>query len=163
MPLMKLLNLIWENKMKLLSLAFLLIATNVYAHGEGKLGPNGGYLKMPGTFHTEVVPGDNGSFHVFLEDIQFKNPTIKDSKVELQIKNLKETVVFNCAPMGETHFHCLSDKKVKLKGKLIVKATRLGIEGKKAIYDLPLRLKGAKAGEHDMSKDHDMNKMNMGK
>jgi hypothetical protein len=148
--------------MKILSfllISHLLISTNAFAHGEDKYGPNKGYIRMPGSFHSELVPQSDGAFLVFLLDLQNKNPTLKDSSVELKLKDSKNTIVFKCTPM-EDHFMCSNDKKVDINasGQLILKSKRLGIQARDAIYDLPLKLKNAKGNE-----EHDMNKMDMKK
>lgn len=137
---------------QLLIILSLLVSTNVFAHGEGSYGPNKGYIRMPGSFHTELVPQTDGSFLVFLLDLQNKNPMIKDSSVDLEIKSSKESVQFMCMTMG-THFHCTSDKKVKIlpDSKVILKTKRLGIKAREAIYELPLKLVSPMEG-HDMSK-----------
>jgi hypothetical protein len=158
---MKPLNLIKANKMKIfyfLLISNLLIATDAFAHGEDKYGPNMGYIRMPGSFHTEVVPEKDGSYRVFLIDLQNKKPTITDSSVEFQIKDGNKVTTFNCMPMQDTHFHCTTDEKKHDRGQIIIKAKRLGIQARDAVYDLPLKLKNAKNSE-----EHDMTKMDMKK
>ena len=130
--------------MKLLSflcLSNLLISTNAFAHGEDKHGPNNGYIKMPGAFHTEVVPSADGSFRVYLVDFYNKNPTVKDSTVEFQIKDAEKVIVFDCKPIEDTYYNCTSKEKNRDKGQIILTAKRLGSQGRPAIYDLPLKLK----------------------
>lgn len=143
--------------MKLLSFLLLLNligATNVFAHGEDKLGPNKGYIKMPGAFHTEVVPSTDGSYQVFLVDFYNKNPTVKDSAIEFKIKDVDEVTVFDCKTVESSHFKCTSKAKIKHKGQIILTAKRLGSQGRAAVYDLPLKLKNEKVNHegHDMSK-----------
>jgi dipeptidase len=138
--------------MKLLTLLVLsnfIISTSAFAHGEDKYGPNKGYIKMPGSFHTEVIPATDGSYRVYLLDLSNKNPTVKDSTLEFQIKDAEVITVFDCKPVESSHFNCISKNKIENKGQIILTAKRLGIQAKPTTYDLPLKLKNEK---HDMSK-----------
>lgn len=121
-------------------LTLIILATSVkgFAHGEDKLGPNGGYLKMPGGFHTEVVPEKNGNLKVFLLDIAFKNPTVKNSKVVATIINATKKEI-NCKSKRD-HFLCETTKADLTKGNLTIIAERSTVKGAEAIYDLPLAL-----------------------
>ncbi|MFA6239107.1 MAG: hypothetical protein WC635_17340 [Bacteriovorax sp.] len=134
----------------------LLLSTKLFAHGEDKFGPNKGYIRMPSTYHTELVPQNDGNFLVFLYDLQNKNPKTQDSSVDLRVKDSKSETIFKCAPMDE-HFMCSNDKKINISSdaKVILKTKRLGIKAPDAVYELPLRLEKAKKS----SNNHDMNKM----
>ena len=145
--------------MKLLSFLFLLnfiVPTSVFAHGEDKHGPNKGYIKMPGAFHTEVVPSSDGSYRVYLVDFYNKNPTVKNSAVEFQIKDGEEVIVFDCKTVKNSYYDCTSKEKNRNKGQIILTAKRLGSQGRPAVYDLPLKLKN----ENENNEGHDMGKMN---
>lgn len=144
--------------MKLFSLVLLsnmIISTSAFAHGEDKYGPNKGFIKMPGAFHTEVVPAKDGSYLVYLVDFYNKNPTVKDSSVEFQIKNNEKVTTFDCKIVKNSHYKCTTNEKIADEGQIILTAKRLGAQGKPAIYDLPLKLKDAKL----KSSDHDMHNM----
>ena len=141
---MKLLNLTLENRMKLFLLVLLsniIISTSAFAHGEDKYGPNKGFIKMPGAFHTEVVPSTDGSYLVYLVDFYNKNPTVKDSTVEFQVKNDDKVITFDCKIVNNTYYKCTTNEKIKANGQIILTAKRLGSQGRPAIYDLPLKLK----------------------
>lgn len=113
------------------------------AHGEDKLGPNGGYIKMPGGFHTEVVPSKDGTFKIYLLDINFKTPTIKESSVKAWIDIKNKKIEINCASMRD-HFHCFPNG-IDLKiGELIILAERNKAKGSEAKYLLPLKLTNTK-------------------
>lgn len=115
------------------------LAANAFAHGENKFGPHKGYIRMPGAFHTELVPAENNSFLVYLMDVNNKMPTTKESSLTL-VYNSDESIVFECKPTDD-HYSCNTDKKVNLtKGQITLKPSRLGRKGKEAIYDLPLSL-----------------------
>jgi len=122
--------------------AFLLKSTPALAHGMDQLGPHKGYIQMPGAFHTELVPNKDGSYKVYLLDIEFKNPMTKNSTVTARLKsaNSTESEDLTCEESGE-HFVCKSGnlKKVK-KGELIVSAKRDGAPGSEAKYILPLKV-----------------------
>lgn len=109
------------------------------AHGEDKPGPHGGHIQMPANFHTEVIPDKDGSFHIFLLDMEFKNPTVADSEIKGYVQSGKKKTNLKCSVMGNNHFHCTGSKPVK-QGKLVLKAKRAGTQaGTDAVYQLPLK------------------------
>lgn len=122
----------------LVSLAF--ISAQSLAHGEDKEGPHGGHIQMPANFHTEVVPDKDGSFHIFLLDMNFENPTIKDSDIQARIVAGKKTASLSCKPMGNNHFHCAAQGKNPRTGTLFLKVKRDGTQAQmEAQYKLPLK------------------------
>jgi len=123
----------------LISTVLIIFATNAFAHGENKFGPHKGYIRMPGAFHTELVPSGNNAFSVYLMDVNNKQPTTKNSSIEFEYSN-EEHILLECKPV-EDHYTCNTDKKINLeKGQITLKAIRDGRKGKDAIYDLPLSL-----------------------
>ncbi|WP_409477700.1 hypothetical protein [Pseudobdellovibrio sp. HCB154] len=135
----------------LLLIGFILTTSmSAFSHGEDKLGPNKGYVKMPGGFHTEVVPNNDGTFKVYLLDIQFKNPTVKNSKVSATIDNGQKTEV-TCSPK-RNYFQCSSKKGDLTKGTLSVTAERNSVKANEAVYDLPLAL--AKTNTETKTDEH---------
>ena len=126
-------------KLVLVSLVSIFISSTAFSHGEDKPGPHGGHIKMPSNFHTEVVGDKDGSFHIFLLDMQFENPTVKDSEIKAHVLNGKKKTKLNCSVMGSNHFHCKSSKAIKT-GSLVLKAKREGSwAGTDAVYQLPLK------------------------
>jgi hypothetical protein len=115
----------------------LLAATQVFAHGTDKPGPNGGEIKMPGSFHTELIfDKSSQDAMIFLLDMDFKNPTFKDSSVSVYFKNGKTKVNYSCMEM-ETHYHCSPDQKFNAKaGELHVNATREKAKGNEVVYKI---------------------------
>jgi len=111
------------------------------AHGTDKLGPHGGYIQMPGAYHTEVVPTAKNELQVYLLDINWKNPTTQNSSVNLVLPPLKNLRVM-CLVQEEKYFACKLPKQFKMNqdGKLIVQSKREGQTGNDAVYALPLRL-----------------------
>ena len=140
--------------MKALLTSILFIASvKAVAHGEDKLGPNGGYLKMPGAFHTEVVPEKNGTIRVYLLDINFKNAMVKNSTVTASI-NTGTVKSLNCSSK-RNYFTCDTKKGDLKKGTLNISAERNNVKADEAVYPLPLALtkdetemKGEDHGSH---------------
>lgn len=123
-------------------LVFLIPAIS-WGHGEDKPGPNGGFIRMPGGFHTEVVPLGKDRVKVFLLDIQWENPSIKNSSVNLYLsKHRQKKNVYGDCKIELNYYLCTLPRGTDItkKGKITVKAQREGMMGNEAIYDLPLRL-----------------------
>ena len=117
----------------------LLYSQLALSHGEDQLGPNGGFVRMPGAFHTEVVPRKR-NFQVFLLDVEFKNPMVAESNVEFTLKQADRETKDNCEPV-KNHFVCSLPKDVALQtGNLEVKASRNNVVGGIVNYKLPLKL-----------------------
>jgi hypothetical protein len=123
-----------------LALSFLLfsLTTQVHSHGMNKLGPNGGYIKMPGAFHTELIEKEK-ELQVYLTDMTFKNPTTVDSSVSLTYIGEKTTLV-NCIKR-EIHFSCPKPEGT-LKGikEILLNATRNKSKGTPAKYSVPFKI-----------------------
>ena len=119
--------------------ALSLYSVSLFAHGEDKAGPHGGYVRMPGAFHTEVVKEGKDKLRIYLLDLAWKNPSVKDSSVEAMIKDKKTTNILSCEK--ETDSYVCSSKKgtLKLKGQLEILAMREGQVGIAAIYPLPFK------------------------
>jgi anionic cell wall polymer biosynthesis LytR-Cps2A-Psr (LCP) family protein len=122
---------------------FMLTIQTAFAHGENKLGPHDGYIRMPGAFHTELVPSHEDSFSVYLMDVNNKNALVNNSSVTLtHVSKKGQKTNFTCFPIDD-HFTCKLGKKINSKeGKFQVLAKRNGIEGKVAEYPIPLKLEG---------------------
>lgn len=108
------------------------------------LGPNGGYIKMPGAYHTELVEGKE-TIKVYLLDISFKNPVTDKSSVKIKYlgNDVKE---FTCKN-EQDFFECNSPKNGLKNYKEIHLYTirysknNLDLQEKISIYLLPLKLK----------------------
>lgn len=132
-----------------------LCAQLVWAHGEDKPGPHGGFIRMPGAFHTEVVPSGPNQLKVYLLDMNWKNPSIKDSKLQVHLKDKdKVDILAQCEPKGDHHL-CTFPKQVDLKknGELWIEAEREKQKGSAISYALPLQLQ-SKNGGHDSHDGH---------
>lgn len=119
--------------------AMSIYSINAFSHGEDKAGPHGGYVRMPGAFHTEVLKEGDG-LRVYLLDINWKNPSVKDSSVEAVIKTGKTTDILNCTKEKDSYL-CSSKKgALQLTGNLEILAKREGQKGAAAVYPLPFKL-----------------------
>lgn len=125
-------------KFFLIIFSLLIVSHKIYAHGEDKLGPHKGYIKMPGAFHTELVPFEKYKVKVYLLDIHWKNATVKKSKIQLTYNDKFQA---DCES-EKNYFICSFDKAIDLnkKGELKVLAEREGQKGVEVIYSLPFKL-----------------------
>ncbi len=127
------------------TLAFLFSPLAV-AHGEDKPGPNGGFIKMPGAFHTEVIAQGPNQFKVFLLDIAWKNPVVAKSAVKASHESsTKQKSEVSCSP-EKNYFLCKFPTSVDVSkaGTLTLVATRDSQTGIAAVYPLPLKLEKPK-------------------
>lgn len=125
---------------QLILLISILTASQAFSHGEDKLGPNGGYVRMPGAYHTEVVAEGKDQLKVYLLDINWKNPSTKNSSVEVTLT--KKTKAPIACKAKDDFFICAlpAGTDLQKKGRLIVSSQREGQKGNQATYDLPLKL-----------------------
>ncbi len=121
-------------------LALLILSKNINAHGEDKLGPNRGHIRMPDLYHVELVPQKNG-FEVYLHDVNNKNSTVKDSSVNLFFEKNNKKIEIPCKKMTSS-FICESNQAMNFdQGMIVIESTRLGRKGRSAEFILPLSLK----------------------
>lgn len=111
------------------------LSTIAIAHGEEQAGPHGGYIRMPGAFHTEVVKEKNG-YRVYLLDINWKNPSVLDSSVIASIRVGNKKTKLTCSKQTDSYF-CQSS--LAQTGELDIKAKREGQVGAVSAYKLPLK------------------------
>lgn len=130
-----------------------LIGLTALAHGEDKPGPHGGHIRMPANFHTEVVPDKDGSFHIYLLDMQFKVPLVEKSSIKAFVLKGKKKSTLKCKVMVD-HFHCVGATPSS-SGTLVIKAIRNGTQASMdAKYKLPIKPFELKAGEVPAVQDH---------
>ncbi len=116
-----------------------LISSQIFAHGEDKIGPNGGYIRMPANFHTEVVKVNTKKIQVYLLDLQFKNPIVLNSDVTGSHYIGHSEYKLNCRVKKKKYFECIS-KTALLEGHLKITSRRNEVTTYDAFYPLPLRL-----------------------
>lgn len=112
-----------------------------WGHGEDKLGPHKGYVRMPGAFHTELVV-EGSKAYLYLLDFDWKNPTIENSGVSAKLHRGKARYEMKCTA-AKNHFVCENSvvKAFEEKDVLEVEAERNGKKGIPVKYDWPLSLK----------------------
>lgn len=108
-------------------------------HGMDKPGPHGGYVRMPGAFHTEVVAVGENEWKIYLLDENFKNPMVKNSSVSGTVELGQEQFPLTCEERDE-HFTCgLQNNAPKaIFSKLRLEVKRGGGAIGISIYKLPL-------------------------
>lgn len=126
-----------------------LLPTLAYAHGEDKLGPNGGFIRMPGPFHTELVLVEKNKLNVYLLNMEWKNPSVKKSSLLIKYNDKIEA---QCK-IQRNFYSCTFPNSVDLtrKGELKVTAEREQQNGMEVSYPLPFKLEGVKdehSGHH---------------
>jgi hypothetical protein len=122
-----------------LATALLLTVTQAFAHGESHPGPHGGFVRMPGSFHTEVIPQKNG-FKIMLLDINFQNPSVKNSSIQAMLKYDHHALALKCSTQSD-YFFCAAARKTISEAKTLdVIAVRENTKGMPIQYSLPLRL-----------------------
>lgn len=132
--------------MKLFKIVFLLsLLTNLssaFAHGEDKPGPNSGYIRIPGAYHTEIIQDGKSALKVYILDLQFKNPSTDQNKLEI----LHSSKVKAACEPKDNYYQCTFPETVDLskKGKLTVTSERRGQEGMVVSYPLPLKFEKPK-------------------
>lgn len=133
-------------KKLLLVTCIILISNSALAHGEDKPGPNGGFIRMPGAFHTELLPVGKNKLKAYLLDIQWKNPSVRQSNLEI-IYSGKSVINAKCE-IKENYYLCEFPKTVDLtkKGELRVLAQREEQQGMEVSYPLPFKLAVADGG-----------------
>ncbi len=115
---------------------FSFIPVLLFGHGEDRLGPHGGYVRMPGGFHTEVKI-QNSELLVYLLDIDWMNPTVKNSSVRAEYRIGEKILELECKALA-LNFSCFLPKNLSLKqGTIVVKAEREGMKAVPAEYPLP--------------------------
>jgi len=89
-----------------------------WAHGMDKPGPHGGYIQMPGNFHTELLPREDG-FTLFVLDASLRNASTAGATVTATVKRNSTSSEVSCNPQGSqfdcrlaTGFKLVEDDKV---------------------------------------------------
>lgn len=95
---------------------------------------------MPGAFHSELLPAGDGQYKVFLLDINWQNPSVKNSRLELHHVE-KKKVKATCEPKEGLYFVCSFPKNLNVtkKGSLLLLGEREGQKGQEVSYHLPLK------------------------
>lgn len=117
----------------------LLFTTLGYSHGMDKPGPHGGYIRMPGAYHTEVVPMQEGGWRVYLLSDNLKEPTTRRSVVSGHLETKGGIVPLKCVALTD-YFQCTSQISLDVTpAQLRIRSSRDGGAPGLAIYRLPLK------------------------
>lgn len=122
----------------LLTLLIAISPQFLLAHGQDKPGPHGGAIQMPGAFHTEVLDKKDGSFAVYLLDMEFKNPSIKNGSVKAVVESKGKKIDLVCERKRD-HFLCKGPKTIN-GSRLLLTAIREKAQGNEIVYDLPVSI-----------------------
>lgn len=138
-----------KNLLKLVFFTMFLSLHQISAHGEHKPGPHGGQIRMPGAFHTEVLPYQNLGFKVYLLNINFENPTSKNSKLFGKVVTKGKEFPLKCSGHPD-HFYCEIPNGISVEeGELILSPVWNFQKGADVKYKLPLiELKEQKKENH---------------
>ncbi len=113
-----------------------------YGHGMSHAGPNGGEIRMPGIFHTEVYLDESKVVRTYLLDGDIKNAVTTKSKVSAYVKRDTQKIEMSCE-VKKDYFGCKASNGFELKpgDKLIIQADRQGQAGV-AVYQFPFKYTG---------------------
>lgn len=108
-------------------------------------GPNGGEIKMPGIFHTEVFLDKQIVLRTYLLDGEIQNAVTDKSSVSAYVKRGVERLSLKCEAKQD-YFACVPQAAFEIKkgDKIIINANRQGQVGV-SVYNFPLKYSG-KAG-----------------
>jgi len=144
------------SKISIILMVMALLARGALAHGEDKAGPHGGFIRMPGAFHIEVLHDSASSrILIYLLDMEWRNPTISNSTASAKLKKKGKVQPLKCQSK-DLYFECLLPQGENLsKGQLEILAKREMQQGNVAIYQLPLKLDGSDAKTNEHSGHHE--------
>ena len=113
-----------------------ILSQTVFAHGMNKAGPNGGYIRMPGNYHVELVSKEK-AIEVYFLDMMFRPIAIDQASVTLSLNGAKsfKTVCVK----GAKSFVCdLKGESLQNYKEAALETTRDGKVVAKSSYKLPL-------------------------
>lgn len=118
--------------------ALIITSSTAFAHGEHKPGPNGGEIRMPGPFHTEVVSEGAKKLKIYLLDMKFQSPTTEGAELEVRFEGEKSSQA-TCEKEANFFDCTFGEEVLTSQGQLYVKATRLNKKGSLVVYQTPLK------------------------
>ena len=130
-----------------ISVFVLFLSVIATAHGEDKPGPNGGEIRMPGAFHTELKVSGR-EIWVYLLDMKFEKARTDKSSVEVEAMLPTDGathVKLDCKPAKASEpprFVCTHANYEPSKGQTLkVRAKRGSQSGQEVSYLLPILAK----------------------
>ncbi|MBC7712148.1 MAG: hypothetical protein H7177_02350 [Rhizobacter sp.] len=112
------------------------LSTNAFAHRMNKPGPNNGFIRMPGTYHIELVAQKNIIKFFFL-DIGFKPLPTTKATVKMALKGLTEVAV-SCVKETQFFLCDMKDANMNKYSEIDVKTSKAGEKEVTSIYKIPL-------------------------
>lgn len=112
------------------------MSSNTFAHGMNKPGPNNGYIRMPSTYHIELLP-DKNILKIYFLDISFKSLPMASASVKVSLKGLL-TDVLVCTK-GVAFFSCNTKEFSMAKySEILIESSKAGEKSVISTYKLPL-------------------------
>ncbi|MBY0415243.1 MAG: hypothetical protein K2Q18_13815 [Bdellovibrionales bacterium] len=107
------------------------------AHGMNKAGPHGGYIRMPGEYHIELVP-DGKELRVYFLDMKFTPIPLNDATLELTL-TAKKPLKAQC--LREMHFfRCdIGEQSFKKFKEVVIESSLDGKTEATSNYKIPLK------------------------
>ncbi|MBC7428260.1 MAG: hypothetical protein H7336_06590 [Bacteriovorax sp.] len=112
------------------------LSSNALAHRMNKPGPNNGYIRMPGTYHIELVAQKN-VIKLFFLDTGFKPLPTTKATVKMALKGLNEVPV-SCVKEIAFFVCDMKDANMNKYSEIDVKTSKAGEKEISSIYRIPL-------------------------
>jgi len=113
-----------------------MLSQTAFAHGMNKAGPNGGYIRMPGNYHVELVSKEKAIVVYFL-DMMFRPIAIDQASVTLSLNGAKSFKTV-CAKEAKSFVCDLKGESLQNYKEAALETTRDGKVVAKSSYQLPL-------------------------
>lgn len=128
------------------------LGTPAWGHGMNHPGPNGGEIRMPGIFHTEVYM-EGKIIRAYLLDGEMQNAVIEKSTVSGYVKRGAEKFDLICK-VEKDYFGCRAGagREVLPGDRVVLQANRQGQAGI-AIYQFPFKYPGKSAGKRELASE----------
>jgi hypothetical protein len=113
------------------------LSEQTLAHGMNKPGPHGGYIRMPGNYHIELVPAGK-ELKVYFLDMNFAPIPLNEATVSLTLTG-KKPLKAQC--LKEMHFFRCDTKELSFKmfKEVVVESSKAGEVEATSTYKIPLK------------------------
>lgn len=113
-----------------------IVSQAAFAHGMNKAGPHGGYVRMPGNYHIELVPADR-ELKVYFLDMMFAPISIDQSSLSLTLRGKKQ---LKAECLKELHFFRCDTKDQSFKNyrEIVIESNKEGKAAATSTYKIPL-------------------------
>ena len=113
-----------------------LLSQTAFAHGMNKAGPNGGYIRMPGNYHVELISKEK-AITVYFLDMMFRPISIDQAGVTLSLNGAKSFKT-TCVKEAVSFVCNLGNESLKNYKEVVLETTKDGKAIAKSTYKLPL-------------------------